>query len=102
MFTICNFKADTGVGAAETYKLKNEKELETFFDTPRNIPFIFEEFIEGTLESFDGLVNREGTVVFYTSHKFNSGIMEVVTDDSELSYYSQRVIPEDLKEMGFR
>jgi len=95
-------KPDIGVGAADTFKLNNEADLERFFSTRKTTTFIFEQFIDGTIESFDGLTDSIGRIVFFTTHKFSSGIMEVVTDDSELFYYSERVVPEDLRELGFR
>jgi len=95
-------KPDIGVGAADTFKLNNEKELKEFFSVRREKDFMFEEFVVGQIESFDGLVDREGNIVFYTSHVFCSGIMEVVTQNTELYYHSVREVPQELKEMGFR
>jgi len=95
-------KPDIGVGAQDTFKITNHGELEDFFATKRTRSYIFEEFIEGDIESFDGLTDPLGNIVFFTSHKFSSGIMEVVTKDGELYYYSVREVPEDIKELGFR
>jgi len=95
-------KPDIGVGASDTFKISNEDQLIAFLSHRRNRNFIFEEFIDGDIESFDGLTDTNGNIVFYTSHIFNSGIMEVVTEDEELSYYSVRKVPEDIRELGFR
>jgi len=94
-------KPDIGVGAADTHRLNNEKDVQNFFATKNNVEYIFEEFIDGFIESFDGLVDRDGKIVFYTSHIFNNGIMEVVVEDSELTYHSVREVPKDLTEYGF-
>jgi len=78
-----------------------KKDVQNFFVTKNNVEYIFEEFIDGFIESFDGLVDRDGKIVFYTSHIFNNGIMEVVVEDSELTYHSVREVPKDLTEYGF-
>jgi len=95
-------KPDIGVGAQDTFKLHNTEELEHFFATKRTVPFIFEEFIDGDIESFDGLTDSLGNIVFFTSHKFSSGIMEVVAKDGELYYYSVQRVDPDMQDLGFR
>jgi hypothetical protein len=93
-------KPDNGVGAANTYKLKNDAELERFFDTKPDTPYIMEEFIEGEIHTFDGLVDREGKVVFMSSFIFDKGVMETVNDGLDMFYHTQREIPEDLQKLG--
>ncbi len=93
-------KPDTGVGAANTYKINNQDELRFFFETKPDIPYIMEEFIKGDIESFDGLTDKFGNLVFFTAHSYDSGVMEVVNNDTHVSYYSFRDIPKDLEEAG--
>ena len=51
-------KPDVGVGAAKTYKIHNAQELEDFL--ARHLQdYILEEFVEGTIQTFDGLTDRE-------------------------------------------
>ncbi|MFH0921347.1 MAG: ATP-grasp domain-containing protein [Fibrobacterota bacterium] len=95
-------KPDIGVGAARTYKIHNEKELADFFASKPGMDYIMEEFVQGTVCSFDGLADRDGKIVFYTSHVFSEGIMEVVNQDDTLYYYSLRDIPPDLEDAGRR
>ncbi len=95
-------KPDIGVGAAATYKLRNAEELARFFAAKPAVDYFMEEFISGDLFSFDGLVDREGQIVFYTSHYFNRGIMEAVNDNLDMYYYSLRALPPDLEEAGFK
>jgi len=95
-------KPDKGVGASFTYKLENEQQLEKFFAEKPPVDFFMEEFVVGTINTFDGLTDRDGKPVFYTSHVMSDGIMEVVNEDKHVAYYSQREIPEDLQEMGFK
>jgi hypothetical protein len=93
-------KPDIGVGAAKTYKIHNTQELERFFSEKPKVDYIIEEFIDGAICSFDGLTDRDGNLVFYTSHQFSQGIMETVNNDSLIYYYSLREIPNDLESAG--
>ncbi len=93
-------KPDSGVGASNTYKIRSLEELESFFQTKPPVDYIMEEFIEGEIHTFDGLVDAEGELVFVNSFVFGTGVMETVNDGLDQFYYSQRQIPEDLMEFG--
>jgi hypothetical protein len=93
-------KPDSGVGAANTYKIENATELEDFFRTKPDLNYLIEEFIRGDIFSFDGLVDKSGNPVFYTAMKNEKGVMEVVHEDSHVYYYTLRDIPGDLEEAG--
>lgn len=93
-------KPDRGVGAINTFKLTNDKDLELFFSNKPDTTYIMEEFIAGGIMSFDGLTDRNGNIVFYTGHSYMSGIMETVNDDNNIYYYSFRELPEDLESAG--
>ena len=95
-------KPDVGVGAAATFKIRDDGELSSFFDRKPAGDYIVEEFIQGKIFSFDGLTDRDGNLVFFTSHAFSQGIMETVNEDADLFYYSLREIPADLEEAGRR
>ncbi|MBF0528658.1 MAG: ATP-grasp domain-containing protein [Deltaproteobacteria bacterium] len=95
-------KPDRGVGATATYRIEDEKALTDFFAHKPDVDYIMEEFITGTIISFDGLSNRDGEVVFYTSHLFGQGIMETVNENLDILYYSLRNIPNDLCHAGHR
>ncbi len=71
-------KPDIGVGAALTYKIHSDAELEAFFAEKPVNEYIMEEFINGIICTFDGLTDREGNLVFFTSHQYSQGIMETV------------------------
>lgn len=95
-------KPDTGVGAAATYKIKNEEELHDFYDKDLLVPYIMEECIEGEIWSYDGIVNSKKEIIFETCHIFPTPIMEIVNQGKEMSYYSVRTIPEEIKAVGER
>lgn len=95
-------KPDTGVGASGTYKLHNDADLERFFATKPAADYLLEAFISGELYSFDGLVDRDGRIVFCASHFFSQGIMETVNEERDLFYYSLRELPPGLENAGRR
>ena len=95
-------KPDIGVGAASTCRIDTDEQLGSFFATKPPIDYIAEEFIRGTILSFDGLAGPDGTPAFYTSHVFSQGIMETVNEERDISYTSLRDLPADLEDLGLR
>ncbi len=95
-------KPDIGVGAAVTYTIHNDTQLKDFFATKPDLEYIVEEYVSGIIQTFDGLVDRDGNLVFYTSHQYSQGIMEIVNQDDLVYYYSLRDIPPDLEDAGRR
>jgi biotin carboxylase len=95
-------KPDNGVGAANTFMIHDEDELEEFFENKGGHEYIMEEYIDGDLYSFDGLTDRDGNPVFYTSHLFNTGVMQSVNQGQDFYYYSLREIPKDLEDAGLK
>ena len=93
-------KPDVGVGAAGTYKINNQTELQDLFKSKPLLEYFIEGFITGKIYTFDGLVDSHGQLVFYTSHTYNDGVMEIVNNDLDTYYYSLRKLPENLKKAG--
>src|ERR1700752_448873 len=95
-------KPDVGVGAAATYKIQNEAELERFFIEKPPFDYLLEEYIRGDIETFDGLTDIDGNPVFLNSLVYSAGIMETVLADDHVYYYTLRETPADLEEVGKR
>ncbi|MEW5850484.1 MAG: carboxylate--amine ligase [Myxococcota bacterium] len=93
------FKPDTGVGAARTWKVSSEKELEEVLLRPLE-GYIVEPFVQGNITSFDGLTDAAGRIVFWTSHVYSQGVMETVTHGLDVHYWSRRQIPAQLEALG--
>jgi len=93
-------KPDIGVGAAYTYRLENEKELKKFFENKPPMTFIMEEFIDGDIETFDGLTDASGNIIFVNSFVYNAGVMDAVNKNEDMYYYTRRQIPSDLQKAG--
>lgn len=95
-------KPDNGCGAEATYKLHNEEELSAFYAEEHDTPYIMEEFINGTIVSFDGVADSNCVPLFYTSNYFPTPIMDIVNTGGDLCYWVQKDVPEALRDVGFR
>ena len=95
-------KPDNGVGAAATYKLKNEEDVKAFYADLPPVQYIMEEFINGTIVSYDGICDSNRDIIFETSHYFPDPVMDIVNEHLDLWYYSRKEIPADLKDAGRR
>ncbi|MBX9689249.1 MAG: ATP-grasp domain-containing protein [Candidatus Obscuribacterales bacterium] len=94
-------KPDIGVGAAKTYKIDNEEELQRYLkDKPPSVDYIVEEFVSGTIVTYDGLTDSGGNVVFASSLRYSKGVMEAVNEDSDIYYYTVREIENTLEQAG--
>lgn len=93
-------KPDDGVGANATWKISNDAELEGFYNQHLRTQYIMEEFVPGYIQSYDGITDQNGNIIFQTSHIFPEPIMDVVNQKDECFYYSVREVPKDLEEMG--
>jgi hypothetical protein len=96
----CVLKPDIGVGAAGAARVDSYADLERFFGEHGTADYMMEEFVEGTLCSFDGLAGPDGALLFYTAHVFNQGILQIVHGNRDMYYYSLRDIPPDLEAEG--
>lgn len=95
-------KPDNGCGAEATYKLKNEDDLQNFFAHLPAIPYIMEEYINGTIVSFDGVADSHCVPLFYTSNVFPTPLLDIVSQKGDLAYWTQKSVPAALKDVGFR
>jgi hypothetical protein len=94
-------KPDKGAGAANTFKISDPEELDRFFESaPIGIEFIAEKFIDGTIYTYDGLVGRNGDILFESSTFYGMSVMDVVNDDRHAHYISVPEIDEDIKLAG--
>jgi hypothetical protein len=95
-------KPDAGVGAQDTCRLDSDEDLARFFANKLEVAYLLEEFVSGTIYSFDGLADSDGNLVFYTAHTYSQGVMETVNEARHIYYYSLRDIPLSLEAIGRR
>ena len=94
-------KPDNGVGAAATYKLKNEEELLAFLESrPEGVPYIMEEFVNAEVNSYDAIIDSNGKPIFETGNVTPMSIMDVVNDNDNSIYYILRDLPSDTRKAG--
>eukprot|EP01103_Thecamoeba_quadrilineata_P005085 TRINITY_DN14937_c0_g1_i1.p1 TRINITY_DN14937_c0_g1~~TRINITY_DN14937_c0_g1_i1.p1 ORF type:complete len:399 (-),score=78.51 TRINITY_DN14937_c0_g1_i1:127-1293(-) len=90
-------KPDKGVGATETYKINKIEELDQI---DFNTVYIMEEFITGDIISYDGLVGKDGKILFRTCHKYMNPVLKIVTEKTPAAHYNYREVPKELDEYG--
>ncbi|MCX7971393.1 MAG: carboxylate--amine ligase [Negativicutes bacterium] len=95
-------KPDRGMGASDTYKIHNNDELYAFFRNKPAVDYIMEEFISGSILTFDGLADRDCNPEFYSSSQYGEGVMESVLANNHVFYYLNRQVPEELLGYGRR
>lgn len=96
-------KPNSGVGALDTCKIHNDKEMSDFFARkPDGTDYIMESFIVGDIVSFDGLTDRDGNIVFNLSSYYSQGVMETVNGANHIYYNNLVEIPKKLLEVGKR
>ena len=95
-------KPDIGVGAADTWKLKNDAELDAFYDDLPSIPYVMEEFVVGDLCSYEAILDKDCEPLFENMTIWPTPVMNIVNDDLELQYYTCPDVDPALRELGRR
>jgi len=91
-------KPDIGVGAFGARKINNEAELTQYFDQQDSY---LEKFVQGTIETYDGLTDHLGNVVFFSSLGYAGGVMEMLNGSCKSTFfYIRKDMPPDLREVG--
>ena len=93
-------KPDVGVGAADTWKLENDADLDEFFALKPDVPYLMEEFVYGDIYSYDAIVDSSGEPLFESTAIFPPSIADIVNQDLELSYYVADRLPAQLQKRG--
>jgi hypothetical protein len=94
-------KPDVGVGAADTFTVHNDADVDAAFSRPLS-GYAAQKFVKGTIVTYDGMVDGEGRIVCSFSHEYSTGIMESVLEQRDIAIWSQRELPPALEEMGRR
>ena len=93
-------KPDVGVGAANTWKLEDEDDLNEFFRIKPDVPYLIEEFVEGNIFSYDAIVDSHCEPVYESMTSWPPSIADIVNKDLDLFYFTGAAIPEALKKLG--
>ena len=93
-------KPDVGVGAERTFKLAGDADIERYLREKLPVDYIIEEYVVGELMTYDGLADRAGEIVFDSTLVYSMGVMDLVNEGHDLTYWIPREIPADVREMG--
>ncbi|MCZ7586080.1 MAG: carboxylate--amine ligase [Deltaproteobacteria bacterium] len=96
------FKPEIGVGAAGAFRVNDDEELNAALEKGGLEGYVVEKFETGRLTTYDGLTDRDGRVVFSTSHLYSAGIMDIVNNKLPMHYYNRREFPDGMEEFGNR
>ena len=82
-------KPDNGVGAAATFKLETKKDVEYFkSEWDQETVYFFEKFVQsGEICTFDGLVDKDGQIVFSTTFDYVHTPLDLMIYKMDNSYY---------------
>ena len=95
-------KPDQGVGASGAWKICCREDLDRFFSRKPPVDMFMEEFISGSIVTFDGLTDGKGNIVFCSSLRYSDGMMEMVNNRLDVFLYTLRELPSDLEDAGRR
>lgn len=95
-------KPDNGVGASHTYKLKSDDELNYFFATKDETLYIMEEYVNGTVHTYDAIINSKGEPLFETGNVTTDSIMDIVNTRGNSCYYIEKNLPDAMRDVGRR
>ncbi len=93
-------KPDNGVGAAATYKLKNEEELCQFYKSGWSTQYIMEEYVNGEICSYDSIINAEGIPLLETGNITPVSIMDLVNEREDVFFYIVKELASDVRAAG--
>lgn len=95
-------KPDNGVGAANTYKLFTQEDVENFKNTwDESVSYFLEQYIDNAvLCTYDGLIDSQGNVVFDTSFTYSLPTLEIVNNAQDYYTDIEPKIDEKLVELG--
>lgn len=94
-------KPDTGAGAARTFLVTGAGELERALEGDL-ADHLAQPFVSSEIVTYDGLTDRDGRVVYATAHRYDTGIMQVVSGGLDGHYWSLRDLPPALEAIGKR
>jgi len=95
-------KPDNGVGAAATFKLETEDDINHFkAEWDHSTVYFFEKFVTSSeICTFDGLVNKDGKIVFSTTFDYAYTPLDLMIYKMDNSYYVLKDMDPKLRKYG--
>ena len=94
-------KPDSGSGAVDTFMIEDQPSLDAAF-AQNHSNHVAQPFVTGQIVTFDGLTDHTGRIVYFTSHAYDTGIMQIRQSGRDGHYYSLRELPPELERVGRR
>ncbi len=95
-------KPEVGVGATDSFKIASQAEWDIFKTYALPVSYVLEEFVEGDIVSFDGIVGARGELLFTAAIEWPPSILDIVVEEKDLCYRVVREIPAALRILGER
>ncbi|MBQ7709389.1 MAG: Type 1 glutamine amidotransferase-like domain-containing protein [Bacteroidales bacterium] len=97
-------KPDNGMGAGGTTKINNDQELAAWLEARSKDMggYVLEEFITGLLVSYDAIYNSQGEPIFENNTVFPTPIMQIVHENLDCCYWTNKTVPAKLAAVGRR
>jgi hypothetical protein len=95
-------KPDSGSGASFTYRVEDEDALKQVFGKlpPNTAPVVVEQFIDGDLLTYDGIVDSQGAIIFDNTSQTDLYIMDVVNRGGNAYYVCLPHVPAEVRKIG--
>ncbi len=93
-------KPDNGVGAIDTLRIQSEADLDAFFSQKDDKQYIMEEYIDGSVVSYDAVVDGNGEPVFEAGNLTIDSIMDIVNERRSCRVMIRAHLPEALRDIG--
>ena len=93
-------KPDNGVGAINTFKINSPADLDLFFARKDETQYVMEEFIDGSIVSYDAIVNSRGEPLLEAGNLTLGSIMDAVNEQRSVRVIIRDRLPDALRDMG--
>ena len=95
-------KPDNGVGAAATFKLETEDDINHFkAEWDHETVYFFEKFVTSSeICTFDGLIDHDGNIVFSTTFDYAHTPLDLMIYKMDNSYYVLKDLDPKLRKYG--
>ena len=93
-------KPDNGVGAINTFRISSAADLDAFFEAKDDTQYIMEEYVFGSIVSYDAIVNSKGEPLLEAGNLTVGSIMDLVNEKASCKVMIRNQLPDALRDMG--
>ena len=93
-------KPEIGVGSGGAFAVPDEEALAHLVETHGATPYVLEEFVGGTICSYDAIVDSQGRVLFENQEEFPPSMADVAALQLDMWYVSRPDVDPKLQALG--